>query len=127
MALSVDWQNASVSPTATGLLWVEVTFDPLPEGAELGLLSEALGELPRESGLIEGVHLRENLIRLHIATSADVPAVKRALAVKLEEYAEQSDRRLQQAQAQYAEIEARRAQAEASVAEIQAQFREALH
>jgi hypothetical protein len=45
MALEVDWDNASVSPTATGLLWVEVEFGPVPEGTESRLLSQALGEL----------------------------------------------------------------------------------
>jgi hypothetical protein len=56
-----------------------------------------------------------------------VPAVKRALAVKLDEYAEQAGQRLQEARTRSDEIEARRAQAEASVAEVQAQFRNALH
>lgn len=123
MALSVDWENVSVSPTVTGLLWVEVTFGPVPEGAELGLLSEAVGELSKESGLVEGVHLSGNLIRMHIAPDADVPAVKHALAVKLDVFADQADQRLREAQARSAEMEARRAQAEASVAQVQAQFR----
>jgi hypothetical protein len=125
VALSVDWDNATVSPTATGLLWIEVAFGPVPDGAELRLLSQALNELSEESGLVEGAHLKGNLIRLHIAPDADVPATKRALAGKLDEYNDQADERLRAAQARSAEIEAKRAKAEAAASEVRAQLRDA--
>jgi hypothetical protein len=126
MRLSVDWDNATVSPTATGLLWIEVTFGPVSEGAESELLSQALNELPDESGLVEGVHLKGNLIRLHIAPDADVPATKRALARKLDQYSDQAGERLRASEARSAEIEARRNKAQAAVPDVQAQLRDAL-
>ena len=57
------------------------------------------------------------------ATGTDVPAVKRILAAKLDEFGDQAEQRLQEARARSAEIEARRAEAEASAPELQAQFR----
>ncbi|HME03401.1 MAG TPA: hypothetical protein VKG38_10285 [Solirubrobacteraceae bacterium] len=123
MVLAVDWESASVSPTATGLLWVEVKVEPIPDGAESELLSAALGELSHESELVDGIQLRGNLIRLHINPGTDVPAVKRILAAKLDEFGDQAEQRLQEARARSAEIEARRAEAEASAPELQAQFR----
>ncbi len=125
MGLAVDWGHASVSPTPTGLLWVEVKLDPSLGGAEAELLSTALNELSAESELIEGVHLRGNLIRLHIAPGIDVLAVKRAISAKLDAFADQAGQRLQQAEARSAEIQARRSEAQAAASELQARFRQA--
>ena len=123
MALTVDWANATVSPTATGLLWVEVKLAPRPEGAESEALSKSLGELSEGSEPVVGVHLRGDLIRLHITPRADVAALKRALAAKLDEFADQSEQRTGRARARHAAIEAKRSQAEASASELQSQFR----
>jgi len=125
MVLAVDWESASVSPTGSGLLWVEVKLDPTPEGAESELLAAALSELSHESELVEGIQLRGKLIRLHIDPNTDVHAVKRVLAAKLDEFGDQAEQRLQKARTRSAEIDARRSEAEASASELQAQFRAA--
>jgi hypothetical protein len=122
MALTVDWKEASVSPSGDDLL-VGVTFGPVPKDAEYMLLSQTLGQLSDRSGPIKKIDLSGNAIRLQITANADVQIVQRSVAAKLDEFVALSEQRRRDAESQAAQAEREREQAEATAAEIQARFR----
>lgn len=122
MALTVDWKEASVSPSGEDLL-VGVTFGPVPKDAEYMLLSQTLGQLSNRSGPIKKIDLSGNAIRMQIAASADAQNVQRSVAAKLEEFVALSERRRQDAESQAAQAERERERAEAAAADMQSRFR----
>jgi hypothetical protein len=122
MALTVDWKEASVSPSGDDLL-VGVTFGPVPKDAEYMLLSQTLAQLSDRSGPIKKIDLSGNAIRLQITANADAQSVQRAVAGKLDEFVALSERRRRDAESQAAQAEREREQAEAAAADMQARFR----
>ncbi len=122
MALTVDWKEASVSPSGDDLL-VGVTFGPVPKDAEYMLLSQTLGQLSDRSGPIKKIELSGNSIRLQITASADVASVQRSVTAKLDEFLALSERRRRDAESQEAQAQREREQAETVAAEVQARFR----
>ena len=122
MALTVDWKEASVSPSGDDLL-VGVTFGPVPKDAEYVLLSQTLGQLSDRSGPIKKIDLSGNAIRLQITGNADAQRVQRAVAAKLDEFVALSERRRRDAESQAAQAEREREEAEAAAAQMQARFR----
>ena len=122
MALTVDWKEASVSPSGDDLL-VGVTFGPVPKDAEYMLLSQTLGQLSNRSGPIKKIELSGNGIRLQITANADVEGVQRSIIAKLDEFMALSERRRRDAETQEAQAQREREQADALAADIQARFR----
>jgi hypothetical protein len=121
--LSVDWKDASVSPTETGLLQVRV-FLRDAKGAEWAALSEVLYGLSREDVPISGVQLSGDQLRFYVSADADIPAVQRAVAAKLDEFSAKSAERQREIRRQAEEMEARRRRAEDAAADAQARFRQ---
>jgi len=122
MALTVDWKEASVSPSGDDLL-VGVTFGPVPKDAEYMLLSQTLGQLSDRSGPIKKIDLSGNAIRLQITANADAQVVQRAVAAKLDEFVALSEQRRRDAESQAARAQREREEAEAAAAEMQSRFR----
>lgn len=121
--IPLDWQNAEVSPTETGLLEVAVRVGSLPRGAAIGGLSDALRSLGAPAGPIVSAGARGMDIRLSVSGSADVEAVKSALATRLEKFAEEVETRRGEVEVESAKIAAERAKEEAVAQAMQARFR----
>lgn len=122
MALTVEWREASVSPSGDDLL-VGVTFGPVPKDAEYMLLSQTLGQLADRSGPIKKIDLSGNAIRLQITANADAQGVQRSVTAKLDEFVALSERRRKDAESQAAQAQREREQAEAAAEQMQARFR----
>ncbi len=123
MALTVEWQEASVSPSGDDLL-VGVTFGPVPKDAEYMLLSQTLGQLADRGGPIRKIDLSGNAIRLQITANADAQGIQRSVTAKLDEFVALSERRRKDAESQAAQAQREREQAEAAAEQMQARFRE---
>jgi hypothetical protein len=122
MALTVDWKEASVSPSGDDLL-VGVTFAPVPKDAEYMLLAQTLGHLSNRSGPIKKIDLSGNAIRMQITANADAQNVQRSIAAKLDEFVALSERRRRDAESQAAQAQREREEAETTAADMQTRFR----
>ncbi len=122
-ALTIDWDNASVSVTPRGLLEVEVALRSAPD-ADWTLLSGYVRALSGKG--IVSAELNRSLVQLQIDADADVHAIKDALAAALDEAVKEAESDRRKRQEASAEIQARIDKAEESAAAVQARFRQPL-